>query len=527
MSDLLKTLKAPFAVGLLVIVASLAGFYMVTQVDESGGVAEQQAYYATFDDVTGLFEKSLVRMSGIVVGTVTKVTLEPGGTVRVDFTVRNDIELFRGVEGADPDAKKDKNKPYFKNGATASKKSASLIGDYFLEITPGTSGDKLANGDEVMNVIEPISIDQLTERMDAIAKNVEEVTQSLAAVFGGTQGQENLQRLLDDLNEILSGVNQFVGENSGKLDRILSNAEQISTDVRVLTDTGSESVQVILRDTEAIVQEVRYIIGQSSGDLQSGLGTLKGTLSRLQSTLDSLNYSLQNIQDITDKVNEGEGTLGELVNNPAIAQRTEQILDDAGEFIGRVSRLRTIIDLRSEYHLNNEQLKNVLGVRLQPSDDKYYLIELIDDYRGAQTVTQRTINSSNANDRPLYNETEVKTTDSFKFSVELARTFYLTPWFGITGRFGLIESSGGIGINLILLESRNLEINADLFDFGEDVNPRLRTFANWHFFSVVYLTAGIDDSLNPQGREYTFGAGIRFDDDDLKAILTTTGVPGP
>lgn len=521
MNDLLKSLKAPFWVGLLVIAGTVVGATMWATL-EGEGDGDTKQYYAMFTDVTGLFAQSRVHMSGIPVGDVTKIELQPGGAVRVDFSVKSDIELFEGIPTNDADGK-----PYYRNGATAAKKSASFIGDYFLEITPGTSGKVIASGGQVHNIIEPISIDQLTERMDAIAKNVEEVTKSLAAVFGGEEGRQNVQKLLDNLNEIVATLNVFVGENSDKLDRMLTNAEAISGDIRMLTDTGADSVNAILRDTEAIVQEVRYIIGQSSTDLQSGLGTLKGTLSRLQSTLDSLNYSLQNIQDITDKVNEGEGTLGELVNNPAIAQRTEQILDDAGELIGQISRLKTIIDLRSEYHLNNEQLKNVLGIRLQPSDEKYYLIELIDDYRGATEVTTRTINSSNADDRPLYNETEVKTTDAFKFSVEIARTFYLTDWFGVTGRFGLIESSGGIGLNLILLENRSLEINADLFDFGEDVNPRLRAFANWHFFKVIYLTAGIDDAINPTRREYTIGAGIRFDDEDLKAILTTTGVPSP
>ncbi len=523
MSDLLKNLKAPFWVGLLVIVGGAAALWMVSVLREGSGddADRYNKHYAIFNDVTGLAVKSRVQMSGIAIGRVNDIKLQKDGTARVDFSVRSDLDFFEGIPS------KNKDGDYWKNGATAAKKSASFIGDYFLEVTPGTSGDKLEDGDQIKNIIEAVSLDQLTERMDSIAKNVEEITKSLAAVFGGEKGQENVQKLLDNLNEIVATLNVFVGENSGKLDRLVTNAEAISADVRALTETGSESVQVILRDTEAIVQEVRYIIGQSSGDLQSGLGTLKGTLSRLQSTLDSLNYSLQNIQDITDKVNEGEGTLGELVNNPAIAQRTEQILEDAGEFIGRVSRLKTIIDLRTEYHLNNEQLKNVLGVRLQPSDDKYYLIELIDDYRGATTISQTSTTDTSGEFRPISNKTEVTTTDAFKFSVEIARTFYLTPWFGVTGRFGLIESSGGIGINLILLQNRSLELNADLFDFGEDVNPRLRAFANWHFFSVIYLTAGIDDAINPARREYTIGAGIRFDDEDLKAILTTTGVPSP
>jgi phospholipid/cholesterol/gamma-HCH transport system substrate-binding protein len=524
LSDLLKNLKAPFWVGILVIAGVAAALFMVSTLkDGSGDGADgYNEYYAYFSDVTGLAVQSRVQMSGIPVGRVETIKLEPDGRARVEFNVRADIDLYEGREARDEDGD-----IYWKNGATVAKKSASFIGDYFVEVTPGQEGRVLEDGDEIKNVIEAVDVESVMERMEDIAKNVEEVTDSLAAVFGGREGRENVQALLNDLNQILDTLNSFVGENSQKLDRILTNVETISEETQMLTETGGESVRAILRDSEAIVQEVRYIIGQSSSDLQSGLGTLKGTLSRLQSTLDSLNYSLQNIQDITDKVNEGEGTLGELVNNPAIAQRTEQILEDAGEFIGQVTDLKTIIDLRSEYHLNNEQLKNVLGLRLQPSPEKYYLIELIDDFRGSTEVIQTTTQTNEAGEDTLYTTTEVETTDAFKFSVEFARTFFLSPWLGITGRFGLIESSGGIGMNLILLQNRSLEVNADLFDFGEDVNPRLRTFATWNFFSFAYIAGGLDDIMNPRRRDYFIGAGIRFDDEDLKAILTTTGVPSP
>lgn len=524
MSDLLKNLKAPFWVGILVIFGAAAALFMVSKLKEGSGddADGYNAYWGVFSDVTGLAVQSRVQMSGIPVGRVTSIKLLPDGQARVDISVRNDLELYKGIP-----EKLDSGVTYYKNGATMAKKSASFIGDYFVEITPGTAGPVLDDGDQIMNVIEAVSVDEIMEQMNAIAKNVEAVTQSMAAVFGGPEGQKNIERLLRDLNEILDTLNKFVGANSQKLDRIVSNVEAISSDARVLTENSSESIAAILRDTEAIAQEVRYIIGQSSSDLQSGLGTLKGTLASLQSTLDSLNYSLQNIQDITDKVNEGEGTLGELVNNPAIAQRTEEILEDVGDFVGQVSRLRTIIDLRSEYHLRNEQLKNVLGLRLQPSEEKYYLIELIDDYRGYTETTEVAINTTEAGKDTLYTVSESRTTDAFKFSVEFARTFFLSPWMGVTGRFGLIESSGGVGANLLLLENRALEINADLFDFGVDINPRLRTFATWNFFKAAYVVGGIDDVMNPTRREYFVGAGIRFDDEDLKAILTTTGVPSP
>lgn len=514
----LENLITPFKVGLLVILGTAAAVYMVATLGVGSSPSGYVEVYGMFDDVTGLAEQSKVMTAGIPVGEVRSIELE-NGRARVELTIRRDLEPRAGIEQANGT---------WKNGATLTKKQASFIGDFFLEVTPGNEGPLLEDGDEIHNVVVPLGIDQMLERFDEIAEDIQTVTQSLSTVFGGPEGQEKIQALLDNLTEITVTMNQFVGDNSGKVDRILSNAERVSADIRGLTADGSESVQTILRDTETIVAEIRYIVGQSSSDLQSGLGTLKGTLSRLQSTLDSLNYSLQNIQDITDKVNEGEGTLGELVNNPAIAQRTEQILSDAGELLGGITRLKTIIDLRSEYHTGNQQLKNVVGLRLQPTDDKYYLIELIDDYRGVTTTTDTFTVTDEQGEDQTFTTTNTETTDDFKFSVQFARTYRATEWLALTGRFGIIENSGGVGGNLLLLEDSSLALQADVFDFDVDVNPRVRSFMTYQFFGVMYVLGGVDDIFNDGRRQYMFGLGVRFNDEDLKAIIGATGLPsGP
>ena len=512
----LEQLITPFKVGMLVIAGVAATLFMLSVLDTGADSSDEIQVYAILKDATGLAEKSFVSIAGINVGRIESIRLADG-KARINITVRKDIPLFEGIQ--QPDGT-------FKNGASAQVKQVSFIGDYFIELTPGFEGRQLQDGDELKNVISATDLDEMMSKFNDIASNIDDVTRSLAEVFGSEEGKESMRQLLKDLRNMVDTLNVFVSSNSPKLDRILDNVEEISVDLEDLSGTSKESINNILRDTEAVVQEVRYIVGQSSSDLQSGLGTLKGTLSRLQSTLDSLNYSLQNIQDITDKINEGEGTIGELVNNPAIAQRTEEILNDASDYLGRVSRLRTIIELRSEYHVGSRQFKNIVGLRLQPNDEKYYLIELVDDYRGKTTIVTTDVNTTNLDDPDgLYRETKVETTDSFKFSVQFARIFRLTPYFATAFRFGLIESSGGVGTNLLFLTDSSLEIQADLFDFGVDVNPRVRAFAAYHFFEVLYVAGGVDDIFNDNRTEYFMGAGLRFDDEDLKAILGTTGVP--
>ena len=513
----LADLATPFRVGLLVIAGIVATMYMFTQVSSKPEGDEGVEVYVMLDNASGLAEQSFIAMAGIQVGRIQKISLADG-RARVDLSVRGDIPIYQGVLGEDG---------VWRNGATVQAKQVSFIGDYFLELTPGIDGKRLEDGDEIKIVVSSTSVDEIMAKMNDIATDISKVTNSLAEVFGSDEGKESLKELLVNLQVMVESLNQFVGENTPKLDRILSNVDNIAADFEDLSGPSTEAVENILRDTEAIVQEVRFIVGQSSTDLQSGLGTLKGTLSRLQATLDSLNYSLQNVQDITDKINEGEGTLGELVNNPAIAQRTEEILTDAGDLLGRVTKLKTIIELRTEYHARNSQFKNIIGLRLKPNEDKYYLIELVDDYRGFTEIYTTDVNTTNADDPDAqFRETRVETTDRFKVSLLYGQAFEINPWLAIGGRFGLIESTGGVGAELFLLPDRALMVQADVFSFSYDINPRVRTTATLDFLTHFYIAAGVDDILNDR-TEYFFGGGLRFDDEDLKAILTTTGVPSP
>ncbi len=506
----------PLKVGLLVIAGAVAGLAMIVVLSgDLRGPEDRNTYVAYFDDVTGLAVRSRIQMAGIAVGTVERIELV-GDRARVEVSVLRDVTLYEGIE----------QDGFYVNGATIGRRQASLIGDYYLSLTPGQEGRVLEDGDTIHNVRRDAGPEEMMERLNEITKDIQEVTHSLATVFGGEEAQQVIQQMVDDLQSMLATLNQFVDRNSEQIDRLVVDARMISQDIAGLTRSGSESIDKILRDTEAIVEEVRFIVGQSTTDVQAGLGTMQGTLSRLQRTLDSLNYSLQNVQDITEKVNEGEGTVGELINNPAIAHRTEQILEDGGEFLERITRLRTIVELRSEYHMRNQQLKNVFGIRLEPTDDKYYMFEFVDDFRGSTTVqTERVTTTESTAEDPLYQETRTTTTDEFKFSLVLGRSHQLFDWLRIGGRFGIIESSGGIGASLGFFGDRRLEVQTDLFDFAAAENPRLRTYGTYMFLHFAYLSAGIDDIINPDRRDYFIGAGIRFDDEDLKALLTTTGVP--
>ena len=101
--------------------------YSVAEGDSGDGYALS----AQFDRVDGLTVGSDVRMSGIKVGTVTGLKLDPDSYyANAEFTISGDISL--------PD------------DTSAKITSEGLLGGNYVSLSPGGSEDMLSEGDEIL-----------------------------------------------------------------------------------------------------------------------------------------------------------------------------------------------------------------------------------------------------------------------------------------------------------------------------------------------------------------------------------------
>ena len=113
-------------------------------------------------------------------------------------------------------------------------------------------------------------------------------------------------------------------------------------------------------------------------------------------------------------------------------------------------------------------------------------IELINDPRGFTSITDTSVDTTNPNQPAHYRVITTTTTEAFRFSLQFAKRF--GPF---TGRFGIKESTGGIGLDIHLLQDR-FEIVNDLFGFSEEVQPRYRVYVSYEFIKQLWLLGGVD-----------------------------------
>jgi phospholipid/cholesterol/gamma-HCH transport system substrate-binding protein len=128
-------------VGVFVLIVAFFFFYYVC-IKSGWQRVDEYLLIAKFDKADGLAEGGDVKVSGIKVGKIIKVSIDPISFLAViEFTVLNDLKL--------------------PNDTSASVSSDGLLGKKYLSLTPGGNDICLSGGDEIENTSGPVDIESL------------------------------------------------------------------------------------------------------------------------------------------------------------------------------------------------------------------------------------------------------------------------------------------------------------------------------------------------------------------------------
>lgn len=520
--------RTPLLVGLLVVVGAFAFVFTFGSLDKGADLEHGYSVHAVFDDATGLVLKSRVMLSGIPVGTIEQIALDTDNPskARITMTIAGDVVLYEGIE--------DEATGLWKHGAMAMRLQASLLGDHYIGITPGIAGRTIPSGGQIRNTITEAGlgavIDQLESssqdifpKLDKIVTDIAAITGSLKETFGDQDGTNTVREIRDNLHrtttelagmstEFRAFVNDRVIGQGGQVDRIITNVESLTQTLKNTSNRASDRVDGILDHVDGMTVQLKNFVEDQThaGDKP---GTVAHTLHGVDRSVDKLEGTLENTRSITSRIDSGEGTIGRLVTDDALINSVEQVVDDISDFAGSINRLRVNVELRSEYLYRQSTVKNHINLTLQPRPDKFYFFQVVADPKGQSSRTQTITTSSDSSAPPTVVDETVHRDDAIKLTAQFGKR-----WHFLSFRYGIMESSGGVGIDVELLEDA-LRFKVDAFDFGSDEWPRLRVLATYEFIRYLYVAAGLDDVLNADNFDYFFGLGVNFDDEDLKGLM--------
>ncbi len=474
------------------VLAGLVGIVVTYRlVDDTLQSAGGYRVWATLDNAQGLVPKSRVLMAGIPVGTIDKISLEDG-RARVDLRMDKDVPLYRD--------------------ATLEKRSGSLLGENLLVLTPGAERfGRLADGDRIEQVLGGGTFDSISDNLGATSESVRRITEQLDRAFGTQKAGDQMAQALESLSEALLTINKTIDQNDEVVTAALKSLRETSE------SAGPRLVDVLdnLRRSSARVED---LLATHEGDIGRALSETDETVSAIREAAETLDSALHDIREVTERTAEGKGTIGRLTKDEKLVDDVEDVVDDIGDIIGVIGRLQTIVELRTEYNVISNALKSYVSLRLQPREDRYYLIEVVDDPRGLrrEVLTEVETNPPPDGTPAFYTERRTITQSRFRFSLMFAQRVKF-----LTLRFGILESTGGLGLITHLLND-SLEFHADLFAMSENDLPRLRFRVAYEVLHKFWILAGIDDAMNDSS-DFFLGAMLRFNDEDLKSILPFVG----
>lgn len=281
-----------FVPGLIVFVAVV--IFLVSLLWLSGNAilfSPDYRYYFEFDDVVGLRDHAPVHLRGY----------------RVGWT--KDVEFKEDVVRVTVDIKK---KYRFPMDSQIEISTINFIGEKAITILPGKSSQPMEIGATLRG--------QNKDLMTQAAKILNSVRAKLADV--------QLNQVIDKISSSLDGVLNAVGQMKLKIDKL--DVSMYNQQFLRLGEASNE-----FKAFMAAAQQDSRRISQAG---QEGLEKFQQTLEQVDETLQSLNQLSREVRYIAQRLNQGEGTAGQLLHNQEFFDKLTRTLEELNLFLADIKK---------------------------------------------------------------------------------------------------------------------------------------------------------------------------------------------
>lgn len=276
-------------IGFVVVVLLALAFWGINYLKQNDVFHERRTYYAVYKTVDGLTKDRLVFIHGLQVGRVTEVRFAGDGSGRIAVAFEMDDPF-----------------PISKT-TTAKIVSQDLLGTKAIDLILSDDGTTAVSGDTLPSAIELNLTDEVNKQVAPIKQKAEQLISSIDTVMLYVQAllnentRENISstfasinRSFETLENTVTLFDRILSENEDAIGGTMSNLESITANLK----ENNEHLSGILKNTEQLTD--------SLANMQ-----LASTVNALETTVEGLNV-------IMNQVNSGEGSLGKMIQDPAV-----------------------------------------------------------------------------------------------------------------------------------------------------------------------------------------------------------------
>ena len=271
-----------FKIGLFAIICIMALIYGINYLKGVNILSDNRDFYAVYENIGGLQVGSSVLVNGYKVGIVSNIDLltEQNQNLLITISLNKEFDMATNT--------------------ICKIVNQDLMGSKGIALVLGDNEELIAIGDTLISGIEGSLQEEVNAQILPLKNKAEELISSIDSVMMIVTAVLN-KNTRDNLRNSLSS-----------LDKTFELMSKTMIKIDSMVDLNDERISKVVYNLESI-----------TSNFESSNGEIKNILTNFSSISDSLSNSdfvtvLQNISDITSKINNGEGSIGLLLKDDEI-----------------------------------------------------------------------------------------------------------------------------------------------------------------------------------------------------------------
>lgn len=315
----------------------------------------EERYYlnASWQDVAGLKEGSVIRLAGIDVGEVLSIQFQDGDQDKSNIHATLSIE--RKYQHRIRQCYYSEKLPWteetiIKKSSVARIDSIGVLGDKYVSLNTGSIDCVQLEQDEWIKTVEALDIISYTKKVTGILNNTDNISYKVNEILGTKSEVEaaslasSLQDLKEITNEIKSGnglIHALVYDDklTKKIDSTLSNLERSSLDIQsaiteIKSGDGLAHELIYGNDGEKLAKDLQAVSRALNGllnDVRNQDSLIHSLLydESKKEILDDLAVTAEALKQTSQDINNGDGTMAMLLRDPALYEDLRSLVGGA------------------------------------------------------------------------------------------------------------------------------------------------------------------------------------------------------
>lgn len=273
-------------IAITIIAAVLVAFFGFRIMRDMPLFRQSQVLYSYFERVDGLTPGNYIYINGVKVGSVKQISLISDDSVRVSMNFNLGVEIPRG--------------------SVAYLESSGLFDEKAVVIERGTSEEDIEYGGTIRGVYRGGMMETLKQEGEKLSDDV-------------SQSFSQLNTLLQQLNGTVTE------ENQAKVSNILTDMRATTSEINRLIQRKQQELGSSIDHANRFLANLDTVSTHNKEAIDSVLVNMNQSLQKIEKLSSELEVTGQQLNEVLAKINNGEGSLGKLVNDPSLYNNLDSL----------------------------------------------------------------------------------------------------------------------------------------------------------------------------------------------------------